>query len=694
MKRLSWVLAAAAPALLATAFLIGSIPDEEEFRWGVLSSTLHFRALIEGRFLSWTSLLGFGMPQPMVPNFHLHPLLPLLGFVSPGAWMRIFYVVHTIVGAAGMWQVGRTLQFSPVVNGVSVFTFLLATPTQNYALTDFWPSHYLMWTSAPWLLLLGWRLLDPRETRLHLWTALLGASAGLVLANTHPAHIPVYVVVAAAVAAARWRTVLRRWPWLAAAVLISGAIASPNVVQLAIERRVFAEHLGVVKIPDPLPASALGEMLLRPFSRSEHPWQIDVVQSGTRILFFGGPFAVLAIVGLVGFGRRHVDLALGAIAAALLLFTPSLPLTFLSRFHFRDPLLLCAIPLAGLAADLLVQRRVTRALAHLLMAAQVVIVTAATLPFLDLTSQRDAMDAMWFRGATGEGVVVDRLLPLVTEPGRLAYSPQVDYEVSAGERLPDGIGVNALAYRGIAVVNGLFKGISTDVLWPDDRLFYGRIRIPPQLIESDEALDVLGIRYVLANPGEAVAPGLRERAAIPKRFRGKLVLYENADGWPGAFTTDPGVANLDLPLHPGCSHDRLLCRDLTPLARGRRADEVMITRHGSRIHVNVAGASEPRVLIVAEMFRPEWTARANGQRVQTISVGPGLLGLALPAGTTSVQLDYRPLLLLPTTLLSWSVIAAGLVGVLLWWGRGRPRPAAGARGRTDGPGGVMTPAVL
>jgi hypothetical protein len=120
------------------------------------------------------------------------------------------------------------------------------------------------------------------------------------------------------------------------------------------------------------------------------------------------------------------------------------------------------------------------------------------------------------------------------------------------------------------VVNGSFKGASADVIWPDDRLFYGRIRLPATLIESDIGLDVLGIRYVLANPGEPVAEGLIQRGTVAKRDQTLLVIYENTDAWPRAFMLrgDAGVLT-DLPRQAGCSNDRLLCRDFAWLGERR-----------------------------------------------------------------------------------------------------------------------------
>ena len=88
-----------------------------------------------------------------------------------------------------------------------------------------------------------------------------------------------------------------------------------------------------------------------------------------------------------------------------------------------------------------------------------------------------------------------------------------------------------------------------------------------------------------------------------------LLLYANPEASPGAFLV--GGTTADLPIltaYPGCSNDRLLRKDLAPLARIRQAEPVNIARSGGRIDVTVPPGGRPRVLILAEMFRPEWTA--------------------------------------------------------------------------------------
>jgi hypothetical protein len=270
----------------------------------------------------------------------------------------------------------------------------------------------------------------------------------------------------------------------------------------------------------------------------------------------------------------------------------------------------------------------------------------------------------------------------------------VDYLVSF-DALGRQLGVNALAYRGFSVVNASFKGISGDVLWPDERLFYGRTRVPRQLVESDAGLDLLSIRYVLALTGEPVAPGLRQRGALDiepetlERLPGavgvRLVVYENPDAWPSAFLIDGLPADLpDLPEYAECANNRMLCRDLAPLARLRADDRLQVAGGDGRFHIDMEASVRPRVLIVTEMFRPEWIAETETGPADTLSVGPGLLGVVLPAGTTEVRLAHRNARWAVSTLLAWSVVV-GSVAVIVLLTRQRARTAAGGPSRTVDP---------
>jgi hypothetical protein len=148
-----------------------------------------------------------------------------------------------------------------------------------------------------------------------------------------------------------------------------------------------------------------------------------------------------------------------------------------------------------------------------------------------------------------------------------------------------------------------------------------------------------------------------------------LLLYENSNISPGAFLIEEQARSLpELPVYAGCSNDRLLCRDLAPLARLQVPEPISVTRRGGRIDVSVPPARNERLLILAEMFRSEWvaTAGAEASPVVTVSIGPGLLGVELPAGTTDVRLEYQRVPMTIATAVSWFCLAASIAALVVF----------------------------
>ena len=390
-------------------------------------------------------------------------------------------------------------------------------------------------------------------------------------------------------------------------------------------------------------------------------------------------FQPFRLIGCVRFARRHVDLALVVATCTVLLFTALLPLSFVSaRFHFRDPLILAAIPLAGLSLERLLSARRWRPVAVLVVITQLGVLFASAWPAMARTLTPDARRAEWFRAATGATEPVEILLKLARPSGRMIFSPAVDDEVYELSHLQEGLGVNALAYRGLSVVNGWFKGVSAGTVWPDERWFYARVSAPQQLLESAAGLDVLGIRYVLANADETVAEDLRRRGVIPKRDGTHFVLYENSNPWPDAFVLDSAAEQIPLVRLSGCANDRVLCTDLAPLAERRSTDGLLIRHRNGRIDVRLFPADEPRLLVISQMFRLDWVASADGSRLTTVPAFGGLIGVRVPPGISSVQLRYRPVMVMAAAALAWCTLIAGLAVLIVLRRTGRRSAPASA----------------
>jgi hypothetical protein len=219
--------------------------------------------------------------------------------------------------------------------------------------------------------------------------------------------------------------------------------------------------------------------------------------------------------------------------------------------------------------------------------------------------------------------------------------------------------------------------VSTGTISPDERMFYARLRAPQPLLESDAGLDVLGIRYVVATSNDAVAPGLQPRGTVPDRRDGTLVVYENSNPWPDVFVVDAMSEQTELPAYPGCSHTRLTCRDFAAMAGLRRAtDGLLVRRREGRFDIRMIPAGEPRLLVVSQMFRPDWMATGDGQPLTATSVFGGLIGVRVPPNVTSIALRYRPWTVMIATVTAWFAIAASVTAsaVMAWSTRRPPEP--------------------
>lgn len=650
------VLAVTTTLLLCCTLVWGSTGDEEDFRSPILSAWLVARAGWSSGAAFWTPLLGLGAPQPFVPSFAYHPLALLLVWMDPVPWLRLVLVAYTIAGASGMWRLGAMLEQPRAVRAVGVVTFLLSAPVLQSALIDSHPSNYVGWASVPWLVVITLVVLDPGTRSIRRWAAGLGLLAGITAACAHPGHVPVFIPMGAVVLLCAGRRLIRRAGWLAVAAVIAAAIAAPVVVQLVAEKAHFRPGLDQVREMDALPLHALSVAMAHPL----------VPEPLMRSLFFGGPYLLLAVVGCVWFARTRPDLVLGFVISGFLLFTDCVPLPLTStRWMLRDSVTFLGILIAGLVVARLGSTRRGRVLGGIMLALQVMVMAAAAFPLVARNLDREHREAASYHGAIADRPVFRSLASQMKSPGRLLYAPRLSHDVVERDLVADGFGINSPAYQGVAVVNGSFKGVSTDPVSPDAYVFYGRVDSSAQLVQSRSSLDVLAIRYVLAHADENVASGLTPLQTATSAGGAKLALYENRDAWPIAFLVNPAVEAQPLPLLQDCPHDRILCRNFESVVVSRDPTPVEVMRTDDDVRVKLAASSSSVLLVVSEMFRPGWNAVADGQRVQVRSVFGGLIGVSLPAAVREVTLRYEP----TAGRLALSVAAAGILAglcLLLW----------------------------
>lgn len=663
------MLPAASVAFLLAGAVCGSTTDDEEYRNLVVSLIIHARAILDGTYPFWTSDMGLGMPHPLHPAFIFHPLMPLFGLLPPGTALRAVYVLHAALGAWGCWRLIRHLGPGPWIAGLAASTWALATPALNYSLADLWLAHFFGWSLFPWLVLLLRQVLDDGAPGQPWRRAVsLGLALGLLGANGHFGQVPLLVLPMALMCAFEPRATVRRLPALIGAAVLGTCIASPPVIRLVEELGYFpALPRNTVEVP--VGAREFAGLILRPFIDLGADGSVRLGEFGAQTPFFGGPMFLLAVAAIAGVratGRYHQGLAAAFAGSFVALFWPQVLDRELTSgsYGFRDPLSLFGIALGSLALAALARRSPRLAVAA--GAAQMTVLVVSAWPLVH--------GAWESRGAERRAL---QQTPLTTAlrawtarlPGRWYVAPRLDAMIRQGTLQDDGLWRDIWIYRGLPIVNGAFKGISTDVLYPSGSLPIGRIEGEAATAHSAATLAVLGLGAVLATAEEPVSPGLEE----VQRFTAQdatIRLLRHPGVWAGGALLRADALAATLPALPDCRQAGLLCRDFSPVAASADPRVQLTRRHGS-LDVRFDASSEPRVLVLPEMFRPAWTARAGSRTLDVVDAWHGLLAVRVPAGVGDVALRYRPRLVMAATAASALAIAAAIL--TLAWRRSRAR---------------------
>lgn len=681
------------------------------------------RELRAGRLPGWnpfqfagSPFWGNGQSAPLFPLHLLFAALPLqLGFVLL-PWLRL------VIGGCGVWMLGRELDLGPPAALLAALSFALAGMPVSFALFPMGNALALV----PWVLWAVERLaaaatsssstgLAGVTTAGPLATAIAGlaVAAGLQLLAGHPetaAHTALLSLLYLAVrGAARQGAAFLGW---AAGWLGGAALAAVQLLPLALLLPATARWQGAAAGDEP-PLRLLLEQPLRLVLPElyGHPahgtWWGPFNYSATAV--YAGALALpLAAAGLARCRRDRRWLALAVTAA----------FAFAAAYHWpgvRD--LLSALPVIGRAAHhrLLFGVELGAALlagagcdewlagrgrgvlaggaaaAALLAAAWALhrgawaahgllrteagwtAAVAAAVVLLALSLRLDRgwrfrlapllpalalCDLLAAHGAINPGLPLARLYPptgavrfLARQPGRVA---------GTGEALRP----NAAMVYGLYDLRGddPVKLVSYEAVYR--RFAAGDpVYFQPITQWSSPWLDRLGLRWVVAGPGEAPRAADWRLAYAGADAR----VYERPAALPlvrwappaAAASAGSAAAGAGSPPAPAAG-DAVLAARAAPAA-GLAAGLTVMRREPGRWEIGWHSA-EPRLLVVAESWAPGWRALVDGQPRPVEAAGGALLGVRLGPGAGRAELRYRPPGLLAG---AWISAAALLVLVVM-----------------------------
>jgi hypothetical protein len=655
--------------------------DDEELGLGYFSSQIYYRELLHGRWLYWLNDLGFGMPLPLGQRFDFHPLFAAGSLFSLRAAVSAVWLAQVAVMAVYFLRLAALSGASRRLRLGLLACYMFSVPSVVLFYWTDWLSCIIPWTWYPVVLYYLRDALSGAAERRFWPTAIrLGLILGVWIINSHVGYlVPLVICLAAYVLTAAPRTQSGY-----GVLLMSGAfallISAERIYFLLHERSFFPA--GVAKVAQG------GFSIWRYLAASAAPL---VGRNEKDIPFIGGAMLTAALASVFVVHRirdRHVRGCLVAFVIALAMGVTPVeylrPTGLSGVWQFRDPMVFFGLLAAAvtIASALRQHRHAIRVAVGVLIVVQIaqqsVVVGKYLRGYLD---QPGAMGFYRDQGhPTGFGAIVVRH---AEQYGRRIYLSDAAHQLSRGFLAPSGIYVPTdYALLGLNPVNGWFKNISMDRLYPSPMLMHGAIGGQQDVIDNPTLLDVLGIDLVITAAGDPPAPEgltLLERAHVATRGSGvaDLEIFSNADAWPDAVLLRPDALAVQLPLVPGCGHSGVMCRQFEPLAATRLPDQAVVTEENGDYRVDLTPSAAERLLFVSAFYRPEWVATSSsGARLDVQPIAGAFLGVMLPPGTRDVHLVFTPTIRVALTKISGaSLVILILAGAWSLWPQRQRRTA-------------------
>jgi len=652
---------AASLVILLGAWLFFALPfvavgpnDVEDFYTGVVSTKMTVDAVAEGAWPFWNMDSALGVPQPFRFHFITHPFSPLCRVADCSSVLRAAAAFQALLGALFVVLLVRRLTSDEPVAVLAGLTFLLCSSVVQPTYLDDWSTGAIPEASLPILIYAAYALLHTGERRdAAKWSLVLGGVAGFTLSMFFPFAV---LAATALFLLVQPRATLSRWHWLAFAALVGVLICGAHVYHLAEQYRLTPPGVGRDNHEEPTLLTYVTSALVAPLRKPG-------VETSWRTIFFGGPFTLAAAISLLSVRRAELrPFKLALIVSLVLLWIPESWLFNLMtyRWGYRSGINLFGIVLGACAIAQFRQATRRAWIASVVMALQVIVVGAAFWP------QWIGVTRAWIdpdlRGRSQRVKEDEGVTAVVTalhkkSAGRVAFAPNT-YDLTRRFMLTrEGLAPNQLQAAGVPSLYAEAHGITLDAIAPMRYAFIGMSPPTAAMVANQSTLNVLGVRYVLAMPDDAVSDRLRL-----VRMVGGVRIFQNPDPWPEAFFVKE-FPRTPMPRVPDCGHDRFLCVDFDRAGIEREPESIAIDRHRDGMTLRFAASDRPRHILVTQWYQPYWRVNDGSARIERAA--EQLVGLDIPAGEERVTIEYLPVL--RATLFFVGIATELLVMIAIAW---------------------------
>ena len=265
-----------------------------------------------------------------------------------------------------------------------------------------------------------------------------------------------------------------------------------------------------------------------------------------------------------------------------------------------------------------------------------------------------------------------------------------------------------ILYPDVASVYGLSDPRVLDAIYPARYLDYLKAFVSPALVDrftgidpnesapkvaANPMFDLLGVRYLVYYDAAGSGPPPGSEAQFRLAYRGDGVkIYENLRAAPRAFVVhdvrpvDDAEAAATLMLTNKTFDPRTKAvieagpdePRLRPCAGAAPSTATITSYAPSKVRIKVTSRC-PGLLVLADQYFPGWSASVDAKHADVYATDATLRGVRVPAGTSTVELNYRPasfrngMILFAIGLLTLLVLAVQGVRASPWWRAGRRR---------------------
>jgi hypothetical protein len=640
--------------LFAIPFVAVGANDVEDFYTAVTTTKIVIDSMFGGASPFWSMDSALGVPQPFRFHFITDPLSPLCHVWDCAQVLRLSAALHVLLGVVFMALLVRRITSDESVACLAGLTFLFSSSIVQPTYVDDWSTTVIAVASLPVLIYAAYALLAADRPRDALrWSLVLGGVSGFTLSMVFPYAV---LLPVALFLLTQPRATLGRWRWLLLAAGVAVLIGGGHLYHLWEQYQLTPPSVHRDDHEEPALLTHLWSAFVRPVAM---PW----VMTSWRTVFIGAPLAIAAAVSFVS--KKDAALRpfkLAILIAVALWFIPESWLFNLmtNRWGYRQGINVFGIVLGACAIAQLHRTPGRAPIARVVMALQIVaigvafwpewaaVAQAATDPRVLERSQRVNQKS----GVTPAVAALEK-----TTYGRVAVTPHVSDLMRRFMLTRDGLAPNQLQIAGVPSLYAEAHGITLDPIAPMRYAFIGISPPTAAMVTTAATLNVLGVRYVIAMPEDAVSDRLHLVQTV-----GGMRIFENADAWPEAFFV-PRFPSTPLPRLPDCGHDRFFCVDFARADIERDPTPIMIDRHRDGMTLRFAPSNEPRRILVTQWYQPHWRVTAGSAHL--VRAAEQVLGLEVAPGEQRVTIEFLPVF--RAVLFFGGIVTEAAVLLLIVW---------------------------